>query len=141
MTDEPCSSARAVKAEKADDRRVRGWEVGRGRSTDDVPKAAAEVSEGRPETKGNLRLKKPHASRSLQFLACPALFPDACPGPMFASDHGREQAVGDGLFLIVRLAIGVSVAAIGAPRVLGGVEIEMPPAGVAVRAQQPALEV
>lgn len=53
MTDEPLSSVRAVKAEQADDRHVRGWEVGRGRSTDEAPKAAAEVAEGRPETEGN----------------------------------------------------------------------------------------
>ena len=44
VTDEPLTSARAVKAEEADDRHARGWEVGRGRSTDEVPKAAAEVT-------------------------------------------------------------------------------------------------
>jgi group II intron reverse transcriptase/maturase len=53
VTDEPMSSARAVKAEQAGDRHARGWEVGRGRSTDEAPKAAAEVAEGRPETEGN----------------------------------------------------------------------------------------
>jgi hypothetical protein len=53
VTDELLPSARAVKAEQADDRHARGWEVGRGRSTDEAPKAAAEVAEGRPETEGN----------------------------------------------------------------------------------------
>ena len=41
---------------------------------------------------------------------------------MSAADHGGEEAVGDALLLVVRLAVGVSVAAVGAPGELGGVE-------------------
>jgi len=44
---------RAVKAEQADDRHARIGAVGGGHSTDEAPKAAAEVSEGRPEPEGN----------------------------------------------------------------------------------------
>ena len=54
VTTVPSAVVRVMKASKADDHHVRDGEVGRGRSTDDAPKAAAEVTEGRPETEGNL---------------------------------------------------------------------------------------
>lgn len=54
VTTAPSAVVRVMKASTADDHHVRDGEVGRGRSTDDVPKAAAEVTEGRPETEGNL---------------------------------------------------------------------------------------
>lgn len=44
---------RAVKAEEAVDRHARVGAVGGGRRTDEAPKAAAEVTEGRSEPKGN----------------------------------------------------------------------------------------
>jgi RNA-directed DNA polymerase len=44
---------RAVKAEEAVGRHARVGAVGGGRSTDEAPKAAAEVTEGRSEPKGN----------------------------------------------------------------------------------------
>ena len=50
----PLPPLRAVKADEAVDRHARRREVGRGRSTDEAPKASAEVTEGRPETSGNL---------------------------------------------------------------------------------------
>ena len=50
----PMTSIRTVKAEHADDRHARHPAVGRGRSTADAPKAAAEVAEGRSEPEGNL---------------------------------------------------------------------------------------
>ncbi len=60
---------------------------------------------------------------------------------MLPADHGGEEAGGDALLLVVSLAVVVSVAAVGAPGVLGGVEVAVSSAGVAVRAQEPALEV
>ena len=42
----PVPSIRAVKADEAVDRHARRREVGRGRSTDEAPKASAEVTEG-----------------------------------------------------------------------------------------------
>lgn len=54
VTTAPLAVVRVMKASKADDHHARDGEVGRGRSTDDASKAAAETTEGRPETKGNL---------------------------------------------------------------------------------------
>jgi hypothetical protein len=52
----------------------------------------------------------------------------------------RQKTTGDTALLSIWLGLVVAVAAIGAPGELSGVQIEMPSAGAAVRAQEPALE-
>ena len=54
VTSSPMGRVRVEKAAEADVHHARVGEVGRGRSTDEAPKAAAEVTEGRPETNGIL---------------------------------------------------------------------------------------